>query len=86
MMLKFWIILVIATAGYSAAVIPTVSDAFEGSVDAVCSESVTTVSGRYAPQGPICGNRLLFSEEFENEFNTDLWMHEVTMNGGGVSF
>lgn len=70
MMLKWLIILVIASV--------------RGSNAAVCSESLTTVSGSFAPQGPICGNRLLFSEEFNDGFDTDLWMHELTMNGGGV--
>lgn len=83
-MLTWFIIVVIASVrGYNGAVIPE-QKAFEGSTDAFCSESLTTVSGTYAPQGPVCGNRLLFNEEFDNGFDTDLWMHELTMNGGGV--
>lgn len=84
-MLRFLIIVVIASVGgYNAATIPEPITAFAGSTDAFCSESLTTVSGTYAPQGPICGNRLLFNEEFDNGFDTNLWMHEITMNGGGV--
>lgn len=54
------------------------------SLDAVCVPSLTTVSGRYAPTGQICANTLIFNEDFNN-FNMDLWMHKVTMDGGGVS-
>lgn len=71
-------------AGYHSLTIREPLTSFDGSTDAVCAETVTTVSGTYAPQGPICANRLLFSEEFDNGFNMDLWMHEVNMNGGGV--
>lgn len=49
-----------------------------------CVSSPTTVSGKYAPTGQICSGQLIFSEDFD-EFDTDLWQHEITMSGGGVS-
>lgn len=48
-----------------------------------CVESITKISGSYAPNGKVCANRLLFNENFD-KFNTLLWRHEVTMWGGYV--
>lgn len=84
MLIWLVVLLLITVGGYNTSTIREPITSYDGSANAVCSESVTTVSGSYAPQGPICGNRLLFSEEFDNGFNMDLWMHEVNMNGGGV--
>ena len=35
-------------------------------------------------QGDTSQQNLVFSEEF-NELNFDVWQHEITMSGGGVS-
>lgn len=49
-----------------------------------CGATATKVSGSSAPTGQICAGQLLLDEQF-NSFNTDLWKHEVTLGGGGVS-
>lgn len=49
-----------------------------------CVPTVTTVSGKSAPTGTLCSGQLLLDENF-NEFNTNLWEHEITLGGGGVS-
>lgn len=54
------------------------------SIDANCSPSITTVSGSEAPSGQICSGQLILNEEF-NYFNPNLWKHDRTLSGGGVS-
>lgn len=49
-----------------------------------CRHTPTTVSGTKAPTGRICKGQLLLNENFV-EFDRDLWKHEVTLGGGGVS-
>lgn len=49
-----------------------------------CKYTPTTVSGSKAPTGRICKGQLLLNENFV-EFDRDLWKHEVTLGGGGVS-
>lgn len=49
-----------------------------------CQPTPTTVSGTKAPTGRICKGQLLLNERFV-EFDRDLWQHEVTLGGGGVS-
>lgn len=49
-----------------------------------CRYTPTTVSGTQAPSGRICKDQLLLEETFDS-FNTDLWKHEMTLGGGGVS-
>lgn len=55
-----------------------------GLASAQC-DSVTTSSGSHAPQGPYCSGDLIFEDTFDN-FNHDIWQHESTLGGGGVSF
>lgn len=49
-----------------------------------CRVSQTTASGKYAPSGEFCSGQLIFIENF-NSLNRDLWEHEITLGGGGVS-
>lgn len=49
-----------------------------------CVQSATTVSGKSAPTGALCSGQLILEENF-NEFNRNLWEHEITLGGGGVS-
>lgn len=49
-----------------------------------CEPTLTTASGWFAPTGELCHDQLIFEENFDS-FNHDLWEHENTMNGGGVS-
>lgn len=49
-----------------------------------CVPSKTTVSGSHAPHGTICANTLILNENF-NALNKNLWKHERSMFGGGVS-
>lgn len=49
-----------------------------------CRPSITTASGAKAPKGPFCKGQLLLDERF-TEFDRDLWRHEITLGGGGVS-
>lgn len=53
-------------------------------ISSKCEPSVTTLSGRYLPNGPVCKNQLILNEEF-NSFNQNFWQHEENLNGGGVS-
>lgn len=46
--------------------------------------SPTTASGKVAPTGPFCSGQLIFEENF-NELDFDVWQHENTLAGGGVS-
>lgn len=46
--------------------------------------SPTTASGKVAPIGPFCSGQLLFEDNF-NELDFDVWQHENTLAGGGVS-
>lgn len=50
-----------------------------------CGYTPTTVSGTKAPTGRICKGQLILDEKFV-DFDHDLWKHEVTLAGGGVSF
>lgn len=50
-----------------------------------CRYTPTTVSGTKAPTGRICKGQLILDEKFL-EFDRDLWKHELTLGGGGVSF
>lgn len=52
---------------------------------AVCTESITSVTGPYAPKGQICSGQLIFNEDF-NKLDLRRWQHESTLAGGGVSF
>lgn len=56
----------------------------EAEIAPMCTPSVTTVSGSHAPGGQICSQQLILNENF-NTFDMNLWRHEITMNGGGVS-
>ena len=51
----------------------------------VCAQpAISTTSGTHAPEGELCpGDRILF-EDFNN-LDTDLWQHENSLFGGGVS-
>lgn len=49
-----------------------------------CRYTPTTVSGTKAPIGRICKGQLILDEKFV-DFDRDLWSHEVTLGGGGVS-
>lgn len=51
----------------------------------ICEESVTRASGIAAPPGPYCSGDLIFEDEF-NQLNLQIWQHELTLGGGGVSF
>lgn len=53
-------------------------------IDAQCVRSATTVSGKNAPSGDLCSGQLILNENFD-EFDRDLWEHEITLGGGGVS-
>lgn len=54
------------------------------SSDRTCEISETTASGKYAPKGEICSGQLIFEENFDR-LDRDLWEHELTLGGGGVS-
>lgn len=54
-------------------------------ISAGCTESITSVSGPYAPRGQICSGQLIFKDEFD-KFDLRTWQHEITLQGGGVSF
>lgn len=45
---------------------------------------VTTASGTFAPKEPIHKHKLIFNENFD-KFNLDIWKHELSLGGGGVS-
>lgn len=49
-----------------------------------CKNSVTTASGSVAPKGPYYPGQLIFEDHF-NTFNLDVWKHEISLGGGGVS-
>lgn len=49
-----------------------------------CRYTPTKVKGSKAPTGPICKGQLLLDERF-TDFDRDLWKHELTLGGGGVS-
>lgn len=49
-----------------------------------CRYTPTTVSGTKAPSGQICKGQLILDEKFV-EFDRELWKHELTLGGGGVS-
>lgn len=52
--------------------------------NAACTESITTVSGPYAPKGKICSGDLIFEDNFD-KLDLKIWQHENTLTGGGVS-
>lgn len=47
-------------------------------------ECVTTASGTFAPKKSIHKHSLIFNENFD-KFNLDIWKHELSLGGGGVS-
>lgn len=49
-----------------------------------CRYTPSKVKGSKAPTGPICKGQLLLDERF-TDFDRDLWKHENTLGGGGVS-
>lgn len=49
-----------------------------------CPKSVTTVSGNAIKFGEICQGQLIFEDDF-NDLNENIWQHEITVGGGGVS-
>lgn len=53
-------------------------------VNGNCIPSITIASGTHAPRGPICANTVIFNENF-NTLNKNIWKHERSMFGGGVS-
>lgn len=57
---------------------------FEGAVEASCTPSITKVSAGDWPLGQLCSGQLVLNEEFDR-LDTDLWQHEITFGGGGVS-
>lgn len=54
------------------------------SLRGTCRYTPTKVKGTKAPTGPICKGQLLLDERF-TDFDRDLWKHEITLGGGGVS-
>ncbi|CAH1155649.1 unnamed protein product [Phaedon cochleariae] len=50
----------------------------------MCIESITTVSGTFAPKGVICSGSLIFEDDFE-VFDFKKWQHVKTLGGGGNS-
>lgn len=57
---------------------------FDGGVEAVCTPSITKVSAGDVSLGQLCSGQLVLDEEF-NSLDTNLWQHEITLGGGGVS-
>lgn len=58
-----------------------------GGIDSLrrpCQYTPTLVKGTKAPTGPICKGQLILDERF-TDFDRDLWKHEITLGGGGVS-
>lgn len=53
-------------------------------IESQCVRSATIVSGTNAPKGNLCSGQLILNENF-HEFNNELWEHEITLGGGGVS-
>lgn len=53
--------------------------------EAQCVPSLTTVSGPFAPHGPICSGQVLLNEQFDN-INTALWQHEIKLGGPNGEF
>lgn len=53
-------------------------------ISSACTPSLTTVSGYRAPQGQLCSGDLILSDDFNN-FDMNLWQHEISLGGGGVS-
>lgn len=49
-----------------------------------CKPSRTRVSGSYMKKRKICSGKLLLSENFKT-LRQNLWNHELTVNGNGVS-
>lgn len=49
-----------------------------------CPNSITTVSGSAVKLGEICQGQLLFEDDF-NDLDENVWQHEITVGGGGVS-
>lgn len=52
--------------------------------EAKCRPTISRVSGKNVPSGPLCSGQLLLNEQF-NYLNKNLWKHEITIGGGGVS-
>lgn len=75
--MKFLIIVLLATPALS--VIQTSNGAHR------CEDlSPTTSSGSAAPHGPFCSGDLIFEDNFDT-FNHEVWHHENTLAGSGVS-
>lgn len=51
---------------------------------AKCERSVTKASGTKAKQF-YCSGQLIFEDNFDDGFDLDVWQHENTLAGGGVS-
>jgi len=49
-----------------------------------CEQTLTTVSGSHRPNNIICSGDLIFEDTFD-EFDFQVWQHENTLAGGGVS-
>lgn len=75
--MKFLIIVLLAVPALS--VIQTSNGAHR------CEDlSPTTASGSAAPHGPFCPGDLIFEDNFDT-FNHEVWHHENTLAGSGVS-
>lgn len=65
---------------YAVVVSSTCARLIDNYNDEFCNPSITTVSGDYAPQGPLCRGQLIFNEEFDDYLDTDLWTHEQRLS------
>lgn len=57
---------------------------FDKAVEAACTPSITRVSAGDVPLGQLCSGQLVLNEEFDR-LDSNLWQHEITLGGGGVS-
>lgn len=49
-----------------------------------CEKTITAASGFKAPnEKKVCSGDLIFEETFEN-FDLDIWQHEITLSGNSV--
>lgn len=53
---------------------------FKIDTEEYCQPTETTVSGVYAPTGTLCRGQLIFSEEFDDVLDTNLWTHEQRLS------
>lgn len=56
----------------------------DGDTDSECKPTLTTVTGRFAPNRTICHKELIFNEEFST-LNLNLWEHVHDIFGENVS-